>query len=416
MNGSDIIATAILIGHSYVLQTKRNPDVHAALATASVPIRSSPIQHPSRKSAYSLFQWHLRLAHFGFEGIKQLANDPASGIKLTSTAIEACAACLHGKQTRQPLSKPFHRASNTLDRVHSDLCGPLTPQSWGGAKYYISFRDDATSWTELEPIKKKIDAFGSIKKYFARCEAMHGVKIMAFRSDNGREFTSHAFEECLFASGCNHTVSAAYSQEQHGVAERVNRTIVGRAKVLLYGAQLPLFLGAEAARTAVYIMNRTPTRSQTTTLYELWTGKPAQSLVHLQPFGCEIWHHVTNNLPRKWEPNAIKGQLVGYEGRNQYRVYCNHSIIITRDVDFVPPAPMAALYSPVAIIKEGDEEDSGVAFKPSKADSHADTPPPAESNRSQDNEETLNSITVKAPAPRTEVDDERASAVLGSSI
>ena len=104
---------------------------------------------------------------------------------------------------------------------------------------------------------------------------------------------------------------------------------------------------------------------------------------------------------------------MGYEGRNQYRVYCNHSIIITRDVDFVPPVPMAALYPPVAIIKGDDADDSGVALMPSEADSHAVTPPPAESNRSQDNEETLNSITVKAPAPRTAVDDEATSAVVG---
>jgi hypothetical protein len=122
LNSSDIIATATLIGHSYVLHTKRTPVGHAALATNSVPIRSSPIQHPSRKSADSLFQWHLGLGHIGFEGIKQLAKDPAFGIKLTSTAIEACAACLQGKQTRHPSSKPAQRASNTLDRVHFDLC------------------------------------------------------------------------------------------------------------------------------------------------------------------------------------------------------------------------------------------------------------------------------------------------------
>ena len=54
LNGSDIIATATLIGHSYVLHTKRNPVVHAALATAFVPIRSSPIRHPSRKSTGSV--------------------------------------------------------------------------------------------------------------------------------------------------------------------------------------------------------------------------------------------------------------------------------------------------------------------------------------------------------------------------
>ena len=249
-----------------MLYTKKNPVVHAALATASVPIRSYPIQHPSRKSADSQFQWHLRCGHIGFEGIKQLAKDPASGIKLTSTAIKACAASLQGKQTQHPLSKPAQLALNTLDMVHSDLCGPMTPQFLGGVKYYISFRDDATSWTELDPIKKKSEAFASIKKYFARCETMHGVKIQAFRSDNGGEFTSHAFEAFLASSECKHEVSAAYSQEQNGVAERANRTIVGRAKAMLYGAQLSLFRWAAAARTAVYIMNRTPTRSQTKTL------------------------------------------------------------------------------------------------------------------------------------------------------
>jgi len=172
----------------------------------------------------------------------------------------------------------------------------MTPQCLGGAKHYIGFRDDATSWTELESIKKKCDAFGSIKKYFARCEAMQAVKIKPFRSDNGGEYTSHAFEEFLASTGCNHEVSTAYSQEQIGVAERVDRTIVGRVKAMLNGAQLAVFLWAEAARTAVYIMNRTPTRSQTKTPYELWTGMPAQSLVHLQPCGCESWHHVTKVL------------------------------------------------------------------------------------------------------------------------
>jgi len=117
----------------------------------------------------------------------------------------------------------------------------------------------------------------------------------------------------------------------------------------------------------VYIMNQTTTRSQTKTPYELWTAKPVQSLVNLQPVGWEISHHVTKNVRRKWEPNTFKGQLVGYEGRNLYRVYCNDSIMITRDVDFVPPAPIALIHVPMAIIKEYDEEDSGVALKPSKA-------------------------------------------------
>ena len=99
-------------------------------------------------------------------------------------------------------------------------------------------------------------------------------------------------------------------------------------------------------------------------------------------------------------------------------MYFNHSIIITSDVYFVPSAPAAALYPPVEIINEDEEEDSEVASKPSKADLQADTPPPPpadDTNRSQRNEETLASIIVKGPAPRTAVDDEATRDVVGPS-
>ena len=86
------------------------------------------------------------------------------------------------------------------------------------------------------------------------------------------------------------------------------------------------------------------------------------------------------------------------------------------DVDFVPPAPVAALYPPVEIINEDEQEDSAVAAKASKKESQADTPPPAdETNRCQGNEKTLDSIIVKAPAPRTAVNDEATREVVGPS-
>jgi len=97
-------------------------------------------------------------------------------------------------------------------------------------------------------------------------------------------------------------------------------------------------------------------------------------------------------------------------------VYCNHSIIITRDVDLVPPGPMAVISSPVDITKEDEEEASGVASKPLKAHSHANTPPPAdETNGGQNNVDNVVSITVEAPAPMTAVDDKETNPVVGGS-
>jgi hypothetical protein len=121
--------------------------------------------------------------------------------------------------------------------------------------------------------------------YYVHSEAMHGVKIKAIRLDNGGEFTSHAFKECLASSEYKSELSAGYSQEHNRVAESINRTIDVRAKAMLYGAHLSHILWAEVARTAVYIMNRTATRSQTKTSGELHSGIPAQSLLHLQHLG-----------------------------------------------------------------------------------------------------------------------------------
>ena len=66
------------------------------------------------------------------------------------------------------------------------------------------------------------------------------------------------------------------------------------------------------------------------------------------------------------------------------------------------------------IFNEDQEEDSEVALKPSKADLKADTsPPPADdTNRSQHNEETHDSMIVKATPARTAVNNEATSDVV----
>jgi len=51
LNAPNIIATVTQIGHYYVLHTKRDRGVYAALATALVPIRLSPTHHHMKKLA-----------------------------------------------------------------------------------------------------------------------------------------------------------------------------------------------------------------------------------------------------------------------------------------------------------------------------------------------------------------------------
>ena len=57
--------------------------------------------------------------------------------------------------------------------------------------------------------------------------------------------------------------------EQNGVAELMNRTVMEIVRCMIYSAELPLSVWAEAVVTAVYLRNRSPTASvKDSTRYE----------------------------------------------------------------------------------------------------------------------------------------------------
>lgn len=49
-----------------------------------------------------------------------------------------------------------------------------------------------------------------------------------------------------------------YSSQQNGMAERMNRTVIEKARCLLIQSRLQKKFWAEAANTEVYLINRTP--------------------------------------------------------------------------------------------------------------------------------------------------------------
>ena len=85
-------------------------------------------------------------------------------------------------------------------------------------------------------------------------------KIKTFRSDNNGEFTSNESKELCKYLGIKRELNTPYNPQRNGVAERKNRTIMEVAREMLHDQDLPMHLWAEAARTAVYIQNRTPHR------------------------------------------------------------------------------------------------------------------------------------------------------------
>ena len=122
----------------------------------------------------SLQTWHELLAHVHSQGIASMVRkNVVSGIKLSTSDSHGehksksdgdsvnCIACVYGKATRSviPRVRSSGKASQMLDLVHSDVCGPLEVQSVGGARFYNTFIDDHSNWSVVYPMRKKSESF-----------------------------------------------------------------------------------------------------------------------------------------------------------------------------------------------------------------------------------------------------------------
>ena len=69
------------------------------------------------------YLWHCRLGHIGVKRMKKLHSD---GIleSLDYESLGTCKPCLMGKMTKTPFSGTTERATDLLEIIHTDVCGP----------------------------------------------------------------------------------------------------------------------------------------------------------------------------------------------------------------------------------------------------------------------------------------------------
>ncbi|RVW77645.1 Retrovirus-related Pol polyprotein from transposon TNT 1-94 [Vitis vinifera] len=99
--------------------------------------------------------------------------------------------------------------------------------------------------------------------------------------------------------------------QQNGVAERRNRTLMDMVRNMLSNSSLPISLWMEALKTAVYLLNRVPTKTVPKTPFELWTGRKP-SLRHLHVWGCPAEARIYNPHEKKLDFKTISGYFIGY--------------------------------------------------------------------------------------------------------
>jgi transposase InsO family protein len=115
-----------------------------------------------------------------------------------------------------------YHVAEALELVHGDLCGPITPTTHGGRKYFILLVDDCSRFMWLQLLTSKSEAAEAIKKFKARAEAESGKKLRVLRTDRGGEFTSVEFAAYCAKEGVVRHHTAPYTLQQNDVVERRN--------------------------------------------------------------------------------------------------------------------------------------------------------------------------------------------------
>ncbi|RVW20450.1 Retrovirus-related Pol polyprotein from transposon TNT 1-94 [Vitis vinifera] len=135
-------------------------------------------------------------------------------------------------------------------------------------------------------------SFGNGMNFKAEVENQLSKKIKAVRSDRGG------------------------TPSQNGVAERRNRTLKDMVRSMISHSTLPESLWGEAIKTAVYILNRVPSKAVAKTPYELWTSKKP-SIRHLHVWGCPAEARPYKPNEKKLDSRTVSCYFVGYSERSR---------------------------------------------------------------------------------------------------
>ena len=231
--------------------------------------------------------WHHRIGHPS----NKVLDVALSSLHIfcpshSDNGLTHCRHCLSGKmhQFLFPVST-FH-ASKPLELMHSDVWGPAPVTSTNDFQYYLLFVDEYSKFSWLYLLKHKSDVLDIFKFVKATVETQLDSKIKVLRTDNGGEYTSHAFKHFYSTQGLIHQFSCPYTPQQNGVAARKHRHIIECALTMLSHSQLPPSYWLYAISTAVHVINRlsTPLLKNLTPSELLFKSKP--DITHLRSFGC----------------------------------------------------------------------------------------------------------------------------------
>ncbi|CAI7812747.1 unnamed protein product [Closterium sp. NIES-53] len=245
---------------------------------------------------------HLCMGHAGRQQLVEcVKKGELKGVEIKECGGQPskCPDCTTGKLPRTSFPTSTTRASAPLELVHTDVCGPMqTPEREKGSKYFITFLDDFSrlSWVTLVRSRMRWPR----------------IWILSL-------------------------LSVAYTPQQNGAAERLNRTLIDLARAMLPRVQLDHTWWGAAVQYANWVKNRMGSKGlEGKSPYFMWTRKVA-SVSMARVWGCMTQFKVPDQQRRKLDPQAQWGIFLGVLERSKAWMLwsvADQRVVESRDVVF----------------------------------------------------------------------------------
>ena len=145
-------------------------------------------------------------------------------------------------------SGAMERASELLQIIHTDVCGPMSVDARGGYHYFLTFTDDLSRYGYIYLMKHKSETFKKFKEFQSEVENHRNKKIKFLQSDRGGEYLSYEFglhlKQCRIVS----QLKPLGTPQHNGASERFHRTLLDMVRSMMSLTDLPLSFWGYALR------------------------------------------------------------------------------------------------------------------------------------------------------------------------
>jgi hypothetical protein len=196
------------------------------------------------------------MRHLRYDNLIKLENQVEKmNLMNQSKPTEICESCMIDRQKRNVNKTSRISASKLLEIVHSDLRRSLS-RTRSEHAYYIIFRDDWSDVIWIHLLRNKNQAFEAFKAFQANTERFNDVKIIILRKNNASEYIDQKFQNYLIEQRINWDPRVSYVPEQNDEAERLNRTLLYKVRLMLNDRKILKNMWNEIIKTIAYLFNR----------------------------------------------------------------------------------------------------------------------------------------------------------------